>query len=99
MYSLSFGSFLWSAPVQDETAESVSCLFLWVHTNKSRPFTVPNDVLLLPLSEKNDVVGYFKLFPLKKMQVFALVPPCPAERALASTLHTNLDIGLRTLLL
>ncbi len=65
-----------------------------MHTNKSRPFTVPNDVLLLPLSEKNDVVGYFKLFPLKKkIQVFALVPLCPAERALASTLHTNLDVG------
>ncbi len=26
------------------------------------------------------------------MQVFALVPPCPAERALASSLRTNLDI-------
>ncbi len=63
-----------------------------MHTNKSRPFTVPNDVLLLPLSEKNDVVGYFKLFSLKK-KVFALVLPCPAERALASTLRTNLDIG------
>ncbi len=25
------------------------------------------------------------------MQVFALVPPCPAERALASTLSTLLD--------
>ncbi len=42
--------------------------------------------------KKNYVVGYFKWFPLKKMQVFALVPPCPAERALASTLRTNLDI-------
>ncbi len=25
---------------------------MWVHTNKSRPFTVPNDVLLLPLWAK-----------------------------------------------
>ncbi len=25
----------------------------------------------------------------KKMQVIALAPPCPAKRALASTLHTN----------
>ncbi len=64
-----------------------------MHTNKSRPFTVPNYVLLLPLSEKIYGVGYFKLFPLKKMQVIALVLPCPAERALASTLRTNLDIG------
>ncbi len=41
-------------------------LILWVHTNKGRPFTVPNYVLLLPLSEKNNGVGNFKLFPLKK---------------------------------
>ncbi len=27
-------------------------LILWVHTNKSRPFTVPNDVLLSPLWAK-----------------------------------------------
>ncbi len=30
--------------------------------NKSRPYTVPNDVLLLPLWAKN--TAYFKLFPL-----------------------------------
>jgi len=75
MNSLNFGSFLWSAPVQEETAGSTSCLFsllykkhnilliLWGHTNKIRPFTIPNYVLLLPLWWKI-MVG-----PLKKMQV------------------------------
>ncbi len=58
-------------------------LILWVHTNKSRPFTVLNDVLVLLLWTK------MMAYPLKKMQVIALAPPCPAKRALASTLHTN----------
>ncbi len=58
-------------------------LILWVHTNKSRPFAVPNYVLLLPLWAK------MTAYPLKKMQVIALVPPCPAKPALASTLRTN----------
>ncbi len=57
-----------------ETGETASYLFslfykctmffyiLWVHTNKNRPFTVPNDVLFLPFMSKN--YGVFNLFPL-----------------------------------
>ncbi len=58
-------------------------LILWVHTNKSRPLSVPNYVLRLPSWTK------MTAYPLKKMQVIAQAPPCPAKRALASTLHTN----------
>ncbi len=52
-------------------------------TQISRPFTVLNDVLLLPLWAK------MMAYPLKKLQVIALAPPCPAKSALASTLCTN----------
>ncbi len=43
---------------------------------------------------KQKMMAYFKLFPLTKMQVIALAPPCPAKRALASTLRTNYWIQL-----
>ncbi len=67
-------------------------LILWVHTNKGRPFTVPNYVLLSPLSEKNNGVGNFKLFPLKKMHVIALVPPCPEG---GFSFHSQHKLGYR----
>ncbi len=37
------------------------------------------------------MTAYFKLFPLKKMQVIVLASPCPAEHALAS--NKLLDIA------
>ncbi len=40
------------------------CWYCECTQNKSRPFTVPNDVITLTFMSKNDSVGYFELFPL-----------------------------------
>ncbi len=70
-YSLSFVSLLLSVPAQDRDGrkrilfvffilQKHNVLFLLgVHTNKSKPFTVPNDVLFW-----DKIKAYFNLFPL-----------------------------------
>ncbi len=85
MYSLTFGSFFWSAPVQDKTAESAPCVFSLFYKSTTICWycectQIKVDPLQFGMMYYSYLLwakcaAYFKLFQLKKMQVIELAPP------------------------